>query len=113
MEAGGHPRGLGSEELREGVLRSFMIQRVRYRGMEGIRRNADVSVSRLEEFCPMTGRAEQLLSDAQRKLLFSARGRRNIIQVARTIADLEGSGLIEDTHIGEAVQYRIPRFLEG
>jgi len=113
MEPGGHPRGLGSEELREGVLRSFMIQRVRYRGMEGIRRNADVPVSRLEEFCPMTERAEQLLSDAQRKLLFSARGRRNIIQVARTIADLEGSGLIEDTHIGEAVQYRIPRFLEG
>jgi magnesium chelatase family protein len=72
-----------------------------------------VPLSKLEVLCPMDSEAKELLSMAQRKLLFSARSRRNIIQVARTIADMEGSGFINARHIGEAVQYRIPRFIQG
>ena len=56
----------------------------------------------------MESEASELLFAAQLKLLFSARVRRNIIQVSRTIADLEGSDAIKPSHIGEAVQYGLP-----
>lgn len=103
--------GMDSARMREAVMRCFDIQRERYGGIEGIRRTADASVSLLEDLCPMDGEAAGLLAAAQRKLRFSARSRRNIIQVARTIADIEGSEVIEARHVGEAIQYRVPRFL--
>ena len=105
--------GAGSQGMRGEVLRAAEIQRERFRGMQGVRRNADMSVSDLDGPCAVDGEARELLSAAQRRLLFSARSRRNIIQVARTIADLDASGTIGARHLAEAVQYRVPRFLEG
>jgi magnesium chelatase family protein len=105
--------GVGSSEMRGEVLRAAEIQRERFRGVRGVRRNADMCVSDLGGPCAVEGEARELLSAAQRRLLFSARSRRNIIQVARTIADLDASGTIRARHLAEAVQYRVPRFLEG
>ena len=103
------PAPEGSNRMRERVMRAFGIQRERYGSMEGLHRNADLGASTLERFCSMKRDAARLLDDAQAKLLFSARSRRNILQVARSIADLEGGGVITAAHIGEAVQYRVPR----
>jgi len=72
-------------------------------------RNSDLGAKTLERFCVMEREAARLLDEAQSRLLFSARSRRNILRVARTIADLEGSGPIGAAHIGEAVQYRMPK----
>jgi magnesium chelatase family protein len=102
-----------SSEMRAGVLRAAEIQRERRRGLEAIGRAAAPSVSDLDRLFRMDQLARELLSSAQRKLLFSARTRRNIIQVARTIADLEASEAIEGRHAAEAIQYRVPRFLDG
>ena len=99
---------IGSERLRDGVLRSVTVQEERYRDAEGISRNVHVPVSRFKEFCPMDGEAWELLGAVQRRFLFSARSRRNIVQVARTIADLDGTEKIEARHVAEAIQYRVP-----
>lgn len=99
----------GSLGMRERVIRAYEIQRGRYGSIDGIRRNADLGASMLDRFCMMEREASRLLDNAQAKLLFSARSRRNILQVARSIADLEGSDLIRAAHIGEAVQYRVPK----
>lgn len=108
-------RAAGSEtdsaRMRKEVLRAVAVQHERYRDIESVRRNADVSVSLLDGMCRMSAEAERLLSDAQRAVCFSARGRTHTIRIARTIADLEGSALIEARHIGEAVQYRVPNHL--
>jgi magnesium chelatase family protein len=101
--------GDGSAGMRERIALAIEIQRRRYAGIENLRRNGDLPDSRLDDFCPMGRDASELLHAAQLKLLFSARVRRNIIQVSRTIADLEGSGTITPVHIGEAVQYAVMR----
>jgi len=99
--------------MRRGVLAAVGIQRERFRDRPGVERNADAPVADLESSGLMEEEARGLLSAAQRRLLFSARSRRNIIQVARTIADLDASERIAARHLAEAVQYRVPRFLEG
>ncbi len=95
-----------SSGIREKVMKAYRIQRGRFEKAPGMRRNCDIPLSKAEDLCLMDGEAEKLLSAAQRKLLFSARSRRNILQVARTIADLSASKRIMPAHIGEAVQYR-------
>jgi len=102
-----------SETMRREVLGAVDMQRERFRDRPGVARNADMPAFDLESPGCMEAEARELLSAAQRRLLFSARSRRNIIQVARTIADLDASKKIAARHLAEAVQYRAPRFLEG
>ena len=101
----------GSEGMRERVMRAYEIQRERYAPLGEIRRNADLGARLLDRFCSMDRDAAGLLDTAQARMLFSARSRRNILQVARTIADLEGSGAIGAAHVGEAIQYRVPEII--
>jgi magnesium chelatase family protein len=113
LEGAALGRGESSGEMLAGVLRAVEIQRRRFGGVAGVKRNADMTVSDLDGLCALDREARELLSAAQRKLLFSARSRRNIIQVARTIADLDCAEAVGARHLAEAVQYRVPRFLEG
>jgi len=52
----------------------------------------------------VTGR--RILERAMSSLALSARAHDRILRVARTIADLEGSGSVRSIHVAEAIQYR-------
>ena len=61
-----------------------------------------------------TGSAQRILHQAIRRLGLSARAHDAILRVARTIAYLEGTNVIESAHVAEAVQYRaLDRALGG
>lgn len=108
----GRGTGMGSKEMREAVLGAAARQQDRYRDVGGVRCNADLPVSVFRKLCKLERDAAGLLSEAQHRLLFSARSRRNILQVALTVADLEGAGAVRGRHVAEAIQYRAPRQLE-
>lgn len=68
--------------------------------------NAHMTPDQIDKFCILTPDAEVAIKKAFDVLALSMRGYHKILKVARTIADLEGSEIIEISHIREAVMYR-------
>lgn len=97
---------LTSEEMRRQVVKTQKIQKERYREL-GIVFNSELSPGQLDTFCPMTEAARRLLERTFSKMGLSARGYHRIIRVARTIADLDESKIIDTIHVSEAIQYRV------
>ena len=91
--------------MRKTVERARAIQLARFNGL-GITSNRAIPRSMLEQFCPLSNDAEQLLKAAFDSLGLSARGYDRILKVARTVADINGDDIINSDHISEAIQYR-------
>ena len=68
--------------------------------------NATLSPQALEQHAVLDPKALQILSMAQQRLNLSARAYHRVLRVARTIADLAQSELIQSTHLSEALSYR-------
>jgi magnesium chelatase family protein len=73
----------------------------------GVRCNAEIPAARLDEQARLSGDARRVLVDRLRSGSLSARGLDRIRRVARTIADLAGSGGdLEREHVTEALELR-------
>ncbi|MDO8536910.1 MAG: ATP-binding protein, partial [bacterium] len=68
--------------------------------------NSDLSPRELEELVPLAPSVRATLEKAGARLSLSPRAFHRVIKVARTIADLDGSSDINESHILEALQYR-------
>lgn len=95
-----------SIKIRERVIEARKIQQERYREYEGVFTNAQLTPKLEKKYCQINEAGEQLMKNAMEKLGLSARSYGRIFKVARTIADLEESRIIEVNHIAEAIQYR-------
>ncbi len=94
-----------SAQIRERVNKARLIQQKRYEGT-GITCNARLTPKLAKMYCKMTDDAEKYLQMSFDKLGLSARAYDRILKVARTVADLEGSEIIEKTHIFTAISFR-------
>lgn len=99
--------GEKSEKIRERVMRARNIQKKRFENTKGIYSNADMKNKHLKEFAKLEDSANLILKQAVNKFSLSARTYFRLIKVARTIADLANSENIKDSHIAEALQYRV------
>lgn len=72
----------------------------------GIFCNAQMSHKHIKITCKITLNAQNMLKVAFDKMGLSARAYDRIIKVARTIADLSETDVIEEIHIAEAIHYR-------
>ncbi len=68
--------------------------------------NTEMGPNEEREFCQTNPSSEKLLKAATQQLHLSARAYHRVLKLARTIADLAGSGMIMANHITEAIQYR-------
>lgn len=94
-----------SQTIRNRVIRAREIQKMRYQG-EGILTNAELTAPLVKKYCVLTQDAQNMIKQAFSVLGLTARGYDKIIKVARTIADLEESELIQMHHLAEAISYR-------
>ncbi len=95
-----------SAAIRARVVRARQIQAERFAGAAGVHCNAQMSSKMLRQYCQVTEEGQNLLRYAMDKLGLSARAYDRILKVSRTIADLEGTEMIQVKHLSEAIGYR-------
>jgi magnesium chelatase family protein len=94
-----------SQTIRKRVQKARDVQLKRFTGTH-LTSNAELNNKTIKEFCKLSDDCLTLLRMAVSKMNLSGRSYYRTIKVARTIADLEGSEEIKQTHIAEALQYR-------
>jgi magnesium chelatase family protein len=99
--------GEKSELVRDRVTKARGIQSTRYAGSP-VRCNAELGSDLVKQRVDVRADAVRALQDVLERHSLSARAWSRILKVARTIADLEGSGPVEVPHVLEATSYRVP-----
>jgi len=104
-------QGDKSEIFRTKVEQARKTQRERFdkKGRK-LSRNSEMSARDLVTLVTLDKESRRTLDLAAERLGFSPRVYHRMIKVARTIADLEGSPEITNSHILEAVEYRPKKF---
>ncbi len=103
---------LSSKEMYEQVQIALNMQRQRFDNHPTMY-NSFMTSDMIEKWCVLSTPAEEIMKKAFERLNLSMRGYHKILKVARTIADLENSPLIDTSHIQEAIMYRsLDQFLE-
>ena len=97
--------GMTSAQMRRIVACAREAQQERYSGSRQ-RFNNELTAAQIEKFCPLTPEASRMMEKAYDSLGLSARGFHRVLKVARTIADMEGSGTIGTAQVGEALCFR-------
>ena len=101
-------KGESSAEIRKRVnaAREFADRRIEKNGGKKGTLNANMSPADVRKYCKPTEEGEALMREAFESLGLSARGHDKVLRIARTIADLDNSEIIDTKHITEAIQYR-------
>ena len=94
-----------SQQIKERVIKARNIQYERFKG-KNIYCNAQMGPKEIKKYCVLEEKAGLMLHNAIEKLGFSARAYDRILKVARTVADLADSQIIQTNHIAEAIKYR-------
>ncbi|MCF7815771.1 MAG: YifB family Mg chelatase-like AAA ATPase [Candidatus Pacebacteria bacterium] len=95
-----------TEEIRARILRARERERIRFTS-RGISTNGEMSARDIEECIELGKSVSELLKQSAQKLQLSPRSYHRLIKVARTIADLEDSDELKETHVLEALHFRV------
>jgi magnesium chelatase family protein len=95
-----------STVVRDRVMKARQIQEQRFKDIDGVYCNAQMSSKQMREFAQIDKAGSELLKNAMQRLNLSARAYDRIIKVARTVADLDNAEHILSDHIAEAINYR-------
>ena len=99
--------GEKTNTIKERVKKARDIQIKRFKNSpRKINTNSEMNVKELGLYAPLDDVTKKLLNQSAERLQLSARAYHRTIKLARTIADLEGSVNITQSHILEALQYR-------
>ena len=93
-------------DIIKNIKKARETQSARFKG-QGIYTNSEIGFKNIDKFCVLEEGAESLLKQAVNNKGLSLRTYHKIKKLARTIADLEGSELIRQNHVAEAMSLRI------
>lgn len=97
-------------EIKERVIKAREVQKERFeKAGRKIKTNSEMEAKDIGKTTDMEKGAMEILNTSAKKLDLSARAYHRIIKLARTIADLDESKIINSSHILEALQYRPKR----
>lgn len=106
MELSNYSNGKSSKELREKVEKARFIQVKRFRRLDKINCNAEMTPAMIKEFCILDEDCSKLIQLAYERFRFSARSYHKYLKVARTFADMDGSQRIRKEDIVKALMSR-------
>jgi magnesium chelatase family protein len=95
-----------SDAVRERVMRARERQLARF-GELAIGSNGSMDGPLTRRHARLDASGRDLLLDGHARMALTARGHDRVLRIARTIADLEGSGPIRAVHVAEALGYRL------
>ncbi len=95
-----------SADIKKRVINARKIQAERYKN-DGILTNSELTAKLIKKYCQIDKACADILKLAAVKYQLSGRRYDRVLKLARTIADLETSKDIQQTHIMQALQYRI------
>lgn len=95
---------LDSATLRQGVFKALQAQNDRFGSK--VMYNGAMTSDQVQKYCILTEAAEQIMQKAFSRLNLSMRSYHKILKLARTIADIAGSDVIDQVHIQEAIMYK-------
>jgi magnesium chelatase family protein len=97
----------GSSQIRGRVMAARERQRQRFKKAgEKIYANAQMTTCQIRVHCELGTDSERLLERAMQQQGLTERAHDRILEVARTIADLEGAESLTVAHLAEAIHYR-------
>lgn len=95
-----------SLQIRERVIKARQIQKERYKN-ENILTNSELTSEMVKKYCQIDSSATEIFKAAIVKYGLSGRRYDRTLKLARTIADIDGSTIIEQKHLMQALQYRM------
>lgn len=94
-----------STDIREQVIKARSLQQKRFAGTH-ISTNSQISSKDIQKYIILEEKAESFLKNAALQLILSPRVVHRIMKLSRSIADMEGSKIVQLSHIAESLQYR-------
>ena len=95
-----------TDEMRKLVSLARETQAKRFFG-SGIYTNAEINFKNIDKYCILEPKAEQMLQNAVSGRNLSMRTYHKVKKLGRTISDLDGSDVIKENHIAEALAFRV------
>lgn len=95
-----------SSDIRKRVIKARQIQAERYKN-ENILTNSELTSELIKKYCPIDEQSQAIFKTAIVKYQLSGRRYDRILKLARTIADLDNSSQIQQTHLMQALQYKM------
>ena len=100
-------RGEKSERVRTRISTARELQKKRFfENNLQYKTNSEMRARDIDTLIKLTEPVQTLLNQSAAKLGLSGRAYHRVMKLARTIADLEGSETVEQSHVMEALSYR-------
>ena len=68
--------------------------------------NAQMSNTQVRKICSLSPTLESFLESVAERMCLSPRACQRVLKVSRTLADMDGSALIQEQHLAESISYR-------